>query len=443
MAFRTRAAALRSLADALEAARARIIGATTKETHLTADELAPEFVRMVETIRLFATTIEDGSWFGGGVTAGSDPAIGPPHSLRAVRIPLGTVLVFGASNFPLSYGVCGGDTASALAAGCRVIVKEHPAHPTTGRLLQGIAAKALASAGFDGWLRYVRDTNPGIHSVAKRLVNDPAVAAIGFTGSVPGGLAIERLARARRLPIPVFAEMGSLNPVVITPAAMRARGAEIAGALAVSIAMRVGQQCTRPGLIFAEEGDEADRFIEGFSEHLGRFKARRMVAPWIEKAFAARAEAVTKVRGVRVAKKPDAGRRSASPGLWRCSLAVLTRSKTLREEIFGPAAIVVTVPSGGVRLDEEAAKIMLGRLPGSLTCTLHAEKSELAGEAWRAFAPYVGRVILNGVPTGVRVHEAMVHSGPFPACNRPESTAVGQRASERWVREVCVQTSVG
>jgi len=438
---RDRAAALRAVAAALESQRPGIIAHTSKETHLTPEELAPEFDRMVGTLRLFAATIKDGSFFEVASTDSSEPSIGPPHTLRAVRIPVGTVLVFGASNFPLSYGVCGGDTASAFAAGCPVVVKEHPAHPKTGRLLHSLAREALSNQGFEGWLRYVRHTDPADLSVAATWVKDPGIAAVGFTGSVKGGLAIEKLAQRRDVPIPVFAEMGSLNPVIVTPRALRARGPAIARLLYASIGMRVGQQCTKPGIIFVEEGDDVKDFVGELIDRMAQRPTRRMVAPWVERSFQTRVNSVSRVSGVTSHGSGSVRGGSKRHWLFDCALASLNRTRTLREEIFGPAVVIVRVPNGTLRLDTDSLSAMLGRLPGNLTCTLHAERAEITGETWRLLAPSAGRIILNGVPTGVRVHDAMVHSGPYPACNRPESTAVGTRAIGRWTRSVCVQTA--
>ncbi|MDI1288678.1 MAG: aldehyde dehydrogenase family protein [bacterium] len=436
-----RAAGLVALADALEGEREIILATAASETHLTVAELTPEFDRMVGTLRLFAECIADDSFFEVAAAPVSTTSIGPGHALRAKLVPLGKVLVFGASNFPLAYGVCGGDTVSALAAGCQVIVKEHPAHPKTGRLLHRVASSALSGHSMNGWLTYARHTDPTDFGVAKALVMDHAVAAIGFTGSVPGGLAIEKLARMRAVPIPVFAEMGSLNPVLVSAAAVRSRSATIASALAASISMRVGQQCTRPGLIFVESGIGDQSFIDSLAAHLAAVEPRRMVAPWIETSFIKHTKAVANIKGIStlIPLDPPSNRSGIKPLLFQTTLPVLQSTKRLREEIFGPAAIVVSVPTGLFDSNFSAIDAALKPLPGSLTCSLFAEASELSDDLCHAVAPYAGRIILNGVPTGVRVDRAMVHSGPFPACNRPESTAVGPYAITRWMRTVCIQ----
>lgn len=426
-----------AVAAALEKARDSILKVAVRESHLLEAELEPEFGRMVGTFRMFAECIADDGFFEVAAAAASTKSIGPGHALRAVRVPIGKVLVFGASNFPLAYGVCGGDTASALAAGCPVVVKEHPAHPKTGRLLHKVASAALAAHGMAGWLGYVRHTDPADFSVAESLVMDPAVAAIGFTGSVPGGLAIEAMARAREVPIPVFAEMGSLNPVFVSESAIRSRGEAIAAALAASISMRVGQQCTRPGLIFLGAGQSVRGFVELLAAKLAEIEPRRMVAPWIEAAFLKQTAAVGRI--ATVSSLVPAKRGGISPRLFMTTLPALIKTKRLREEIFGPAAVVVTVPAGRFTRSVDGIDAALKVLPGSLTCSIFGSAKELTDEVVMTASRYAGRIILNGVPTGVRVDSAMVHSGPFPACNRPESTAVGPRAIERWMRAVCIQ----
>jgi len=419
---------------ALEARRSEVIASAAAETALTPEELAPEFVRMVATLRLFAGVVREGSWRRPAVDPPTPESIGPNHDLRSALVPLGPVAVFGASNFPLAYGVCGGDTASAWAAGCPVVVKEHPAHPRTGRLIVETARAALdRSVGIADALGYVRNEDPGDFTAARALVSHPAIRAVGFTGSVAGGLAVERLARERAVPIPVFAEMGSVNPVLMTPAA---RAAEIAEALAGSILARFGQQCTCPGLVLAP-ASAGSALVEGLSTRLAAAPPRRMLAPWIRDAYLRRCGRAALARGVRVLVDPTArdGRRDAHAALFEVGLDDWLQQPTLHEEIFGPAAVIVVLPGEATPADLP--------LPGSLTCSVWTggphdpDAGALAGLA----ASCAGRVVFNGVPTGVRVCEAMVHGGPFPSTNRPDTTAVGPRAIERWCRAVCVQNA--
>lgn len=442
---------LEAIAGALEAARGEIIATAAAESALTAEELSPEFARMVGTLRMFAEVTRTSAWRrpveNPKVREGEAPAIGPNHALRSMLMPLGPVAVFGASNFPLAYGVCGGDTASALAAGCPVVVKEHPAQPRTGRLVVKIARHAIAAAGGEeGMLGYVVNTDPTDFEPARKLVSDPVVQAVGFTGSRRGGLALEEMARARPDRIPVFAEMGSANPVVVTPRAMQERGAEIGVMLAESILMRHGQQCTCPGIVLVPDArGEGRALVEAMA---ARFDAaagspRDMLAPWVRDGYVERVQACVGLGEVRLraGRAEKLGARGAYAALLETTSERFAWHTELREEIFGPCAVVVDVES---RQDGFADVVGALPLPTSLTMSVFYQPDEaaevmLARElAWRA-SRLAGRVILNGVPTGVRVAEAMVHGGPFAASNRPESTAVGPRAMERWCRPVCWQ----
>ncbi len=436
-----RAGAIEALTASLDQSRELILATAAHETALAIDDLAPEFARMIGTIRMFAGIARDGSWVRAAIDRGWAPGpgrgqppqglIGPAHDVRRMLLPLGPVLVFGASNFPMAYGVCGGDTAGALATGCVVVVKEHPAHPATGRLLASIARDALESR--DGKLRdaiqYVHAEDPADHRVAHALVGHEAIAAIGFTGSHRAGTAIARLASERPAPIPVFAEMGSVNPVFVLPGAAAARGEAIAEALAGSILARVGQQCTRPGLVFV--GEDRGAIRGALAHRLAMAPAREMLAPWIRDGYESRLDEVARTTGVTtlVRTARDAGPRRAAPSLFSAGVEAFAREESLRREVFGPSAIVVEGPM------PEA----LPRDVARLTLSVFGEGDELR-EFLRDWASLcAGRIVVNGVPTGVRVCGAMVHGGPYPATNRPDTSAVGPLAMERWCRPVCVQ----
>ncbi|HMN40433.1 MAG TPA: aldehyde dehydrogenase family protein [Phycisphaerales bacterium] len=440
-----RAAILDSIAASLDARRDDVLSTCAEETALTIDELTPEFARMTGTLRMFANLIREGSWVRAAIDTPSADHLGPNHDLRKLLVPLGPVAVFGSSNFPLAYGVCGGDTASALAAGCPVIVKEHPAHPRTGRLLAGIAQEAIGRAGFSAQLLgYVLNEDPKDHSTAEQLLRDFSIAAVGFTGSIPGGLAIERIARERDTPIPVFAEMGSNNIIVVTGRAATARTDDIAAQLAESLLQRFGQQCTSPGTILVELGDAGSRFTAALAERIRATPGRDMLAPWIKSAYERRIAEVSAAPGIR-----DLARGAAKPGQ-RGSFACLLelnvgysetvaafRTDVLRDEIFGPAAIIVRLPID--MIDELRPR-------GSLSYSIFGEPDDVALDwTWDAAlatgTAFAGRIIFNGPPTGVRVATAMVHGGPFPATNRPETTAVGPLAIERWCRPICFQNA--
>lgn len=429
-------AALDTLAEALESQRASLIALAAGESALTADELAPEFARMTGTLRLFATVARNGSWARPAIDTAAPLSIGPGHDCRSMLVPLGPVAVFGASNFPLAYGVCGGDTASALAAGCPVIVKEHPAHPRTGRALAALARAALDGCGLEGFFHYLHHEDPLDHATARTLITHPAVAAAGFTGSRVGGLALEAVARARPTPIPVFAEMGSANPVIITPAAATDRADDVARTLADAILLRHGQQCTCPGIILLHGTLDASRgLIEALARRIGTAGARRMLAPWIAGAFLRRIQDCRSAGANVLAGGAPAPEGHAAPVLLSTDVETFRASPTLHDECFGPSALVVNLPG----FDSLAAS----PLPPSLTCTvITAGPSDPdAPPAVARAAASAGRVIIDGVPTGVRVCESMVHGGPFPATNAPHTTAVGPRAIERWCRPVTWQHS--
>jgi len=441
-----RADLLGAIAAALEARRQDILNTTRDETALTVEELTPEFARVTGTLRMFAGIARDGSWARAAIDApraSATDAIGPNHDVRCMLVPVGPIAVFGASNFPLAYGVCGGDTASALAAGCPVVVKEHPAHPRTGRLIHNIAKAAIAGHGAPpDLLGYVPNEDPKDLSIAQAIVQHPAIKAIGFTGSQGAGLAIEQLARERSFHIPVFAEMGSNNIVVISAAAAQARAHDIADQLASSILQRSGQQCTRPGTIIIEPGEAGTRLIEHLAQRIQSSPGRDMLAPWIKRSYEHRLMQVGACPGVRTAArgKVQPGPRGSHAALFAIDnhqgdARAAFNQDALREEIFGPAAVVAQLPFG-----------MLSdlHLPGSLTYSIYCEPAEHSTnpalrQAVDAATRSAGRVSFNGVPTGVRVCASMVHGGPFPATNRPDTTAVGPRAIERWCRPVCYQ----
>lgn len=472
-----RAAVLDAVAAALDGARAQIIATTADETALTPDELAPEFDRMTGTLRMFAAVVREGSWVRAAIDSplpASERSIGSNVDIRRMLVPLGPVAVFGASNFPLAYGVCGGDTASALAAGCPVIVKEHPAHPKTGRLLwfvaHGAMARCLAASveGFDVAshvpLRYVED--PGHdYSVGVALAEHEEIAAIGFTGSRAGGLALERVARRRvdrgGVPIPVFAEMGSVNRVVVCRGALRTRGREIAADLARSVLARHGQQCTKPGLIALGGGaDDARALVAELSRLLDAAPPRRLLSERITREYERGCARLRAVEGLSLTTaRPDAlvhagGDHRAVPMLFAALepvrgnldyLQMFARgAEAIGEEVFGPAAVVLCADGWENLLYADASLVTsvyadeddLRHVPDD-GGTLHGQTELALGLS--AAARSTGRLVFNGVPTGVRVCASMVHGGPYPATNRPDTTAVGPLAIERWCRLVCFQ----
>jgi NADP-dependent aldehyde dehydrogenase len=442
---------LDKIATALDAQRDEVLAVSSEETALTVEELSPEFARMTGTLRMFAALVREGSWVRAAVNKHREnPAesIGPNHDVRSMLLPLGPVAVFGASNFPLAYGVCGGDTASALAAGCPVVVKEHPAHPRTGRLIFEIACKGIAKSEIQRFtqpssvLNYVRNENPQDLSVATDLVQQLEIRAVGFTGSRRGGMALVQLANEREdYPVPVFAEMGSANPAYVTLGAAARRPVEIADQLADSILARFGQQCTKPGLIFVRDIDSSGPLAQRLAERFRAAQGRDMLAPWIADAYRRRVQECIDTRSAEVVARGGdrPGPRGATPMLLRTYWDDWFQHETLQEEVFGPAAILV-----GCGQAEEENGFFGATFQGHLACSWFAEPNEsaLVQRALRSHKemfPGPGRIAFNSVPTGVRVAHAMVHGGPFPSTNRPDTTAVGPFAIERWCRPVCFQ----
>jgi NADP-dependent aldehyde dehydrogenase len=450
----SRAGILTALADALDQEATSLLTLAARQTRLSVDELRPEFARATGTMRLFATTITSHPWNTplidrGRSASGSSNARLP--WLQRIDVPLGPVAVFGASNFPFAYGVLGGDTASALAAGCPVIVKEHPAHRRLGRALYALATRTLTSmhgrASAKAILAYVEHTDPHDLAPARTLLQDSRIAAVGFTGSHAGGLAVASACAARAVPIPAYCEMGAPNPVLISRAALAQRAEHLAEDLAASILLRHGQQCTRPGLIILDaEGPRGHAFVMRLSELLAAAPARAMLAPWIAEAFRRRVDALEAHRRVefRAGSTHHSAGSTTAPVLFAAEAEAFDQRRrridpVLSSEVFGPCAILI--PAHEAQMPHLLP-------PAALTCTLIGHTTFARDRAfYQSLLPLAtqmaGRVIINGVPTGVRPSAAMVHTGPFPATNCPQWTAVGPEAIRRWLRPVCIQHADG
>ncbi len=438
-----RAALLREAASGILELGDRLLQTASSETGLSIPRLAGERDRTVFTLRMFADLAESGSWrreFVDPAQPNRTPL--PKPSLRRFLLPLGPAAVFGASNFPLAYSTAGGDTASALAAGCPVVVKGHALHPATGALVARVVDEAVTKVGaHPGMFTLLPAGGDRDHAVGAELVAHPAIRAAGFTGSHGGGMALHRMAQARPEPIPVFAEMGSVNPVFVLPCAAATDGATIAERLFASVSNSCGQMCTCPGLVFVPAGSSST-LVERFAAMVAESVAQPMLSQGMRQAFRGRIEACRAVGGVEVMAS---GREGVGDGflqpvlLLRTDLATFASHPTLRDECFGPSTIIVACD--GV----EAMLGAAGSLPGSLAASIfHACGDEADGRRLeRALLRRVGRLVHNGVPTGVEVSPAMVHGGPYPATNQPHTTAVGAMAIERWCRPVCVQNHPG
>jgi alpha-ketoglutaric semialdehyde dehydrogenase len=406
------------------------------ESGLTVARLNGERARTVGQLRMFADELRRGDWEGVRI----DPAMpdrqpAPRPDLRLRRIPLGPVAVFGASNFPLAFSVAGGDTAAALAAGCPVVVKGHPAHPGTGELVaQAIVAAARETHMPNGVFSLLN--GPG-NALGGALVANSRIKVVAFTGSRAAGLALSRIANEREEPIPVYAEMSSVNPVLLLPGALSDDAERLGREYVASMTLGVGQFCTNPGLILAHDGAALDRFIAAAVTALAPIAPGVMLTPGIHRAYQQGVDRLARSAGVSVlARGADSdtahGGRAA---LFATSAADLLSNAEIGGEIFGPASVVVRCT------DEPEVLSVLEHLEGQLTFTLHMSDADLdvAARLLPVLERKAGRVVVNGWPTGVEVSPAMVHGGPYPATTDGRSSSVGTTAMERFLRPVCYQ----
>lgn len=432
-----RAAFLRAAGDALLALGEELIERAQAETALPRARLEGERGRTVGQLRLFADLVEDGSWVDARIDrAQPQRQPSPRPDLRRMLVPLGPVAVFGASNFPLAFSVAGGDTASALAAGCPVIVKAHPAHPGTSELAARALVDAARATGMPAGV--VALLHGASHAVGRALVTHPLVQAVGFTGSQAGGLALVAAAQARPQPIPVYAEMGSSNPVFVLPGALAERGESIARGLAASVTLGAGQFCTNPGLVALTRGPQADAFVEALAAALRESAPGTLVHAGIKAAYDARLDEAARAGAGVVARASGRGPNdatSAQPALLQADARAYAERRELRAEIYGPATLLVRCESR-----EELLDVARG-LDGHLTATLHATPADLCAHAEliAILRRKAGRLIVNGFPTGVEVAPAMHHGGPYPATSDARSTSVGTAAILRFARPLCFQ----
>lgn len=424
-----RASWLRAAADALDAALDDLVPVAMEESHLPRPRLTGEVGRTSGQLRMFADAVERGG-ISGLVLDGADPDASPvPRpDLRRMLVPVGPVLVFAASNFPFAFSVGGGDTASALAAGCPVIVKAHPGHPQTSRDTARVLRDGLVGAGApEGVLGLVEGVDDGVTALRDRRIR-----AAGFTGSVAGGTALHEIAASRPDPIPFHGELGSINPAVVTSAAAAARGADLITGFISSFTQGVGQFCTKPGLLFLPLGHGLE---DALAEATGAGTGP-MLHDGIRGAFDSGVERLRKVAGVEVLAEGGEGAVDPRPTLLRTDVATfLAEASILAEECFGPASVVVEYDGMSELLEA------LDRIEGSLTATLHAEDDEVEGlgDVVTSLVSRSGRLVWNGWPTGVAVSWAMHHGGPFPSTVGPAHTSVGVTAARRFQRPVCYQ----
>ena len=427
---------LERIAEEIEDLGDELIDRAASETGLPRARLLGERGRTCQQLRMFARTVRAGEWLDVRVDPAQPQRQPLPRSdLRQRQIPLGPVAVFGASNFPLAFSVAGGDTASALAAGCPVIVKAHGAHPGTSELVGRAVARAVKACDLpEGVFSLVYGSG---RELGIALVSDRRIKAVGFTGSRSGGLALIQAAQARPEPIPVYAEMSSINPVLLFPAALHQRTQALAEGFVASLTLGAGQFCTNPGLVIARQGPALDAFVGRVAEHLQHSPAQTMLTPDICSAYKAGVNALAQNSRARIAASGQiaGGPNACQAHVFATDAADFLTDHSLQAEVFGAASLIVQCAS-----DAEIRRV-IEHLEGQLTTTLQLDDDDL--ELARSLLPTLerkaGRLLVNGWPTGVEVCDAMVHGGPFPATSDARTTSVGSAAILRFLRPVCYQ----
>ena len=425
---------LEAIADAIEARGAALTAIATRETGLPAARIEGERGRTTGQLRLFAGHVRDGAYLDRRhdiALPGRAPL--PRPDIRLMQRPIGPVAVFGASNFPLAFSTAGGDTASALAAGCPVVVKGHPAHPGTSEIVAEAVLDAIRARGMD----------PGVFSLVHSdtieagaaLVRHPLITAVGFTGSLKAGRALFDLAMSRPAPIPFYGELGAVNPMFLLPHALKARAVQIGTGWAASLTQGVGQFCTNPGVAIAIAGPDTDAFAAAALDGLTAVAPQPMLTDGIAAAFRSGRDALAEKAAVRRALCAQAQGRNGAPALFETTGAAFMADPALAHEVFGPLGLLV-------RVDDAAEMETLARgLEGQLTATLQMDDADLplARHLMPVLERKAGRVLANGFPTGVEVGEAMVHGGPYPASTNFGATSVGTMAIRRFLRPVSYQ----
>ena len=431
-----RAVFLETIADEIMALGDELVIRACQESGLPQARIEGERGRTTGQLRLFAQVVRKGYWHDAVIdSALPDRAPLPRPDLRRRNIPVGPVAVFGASNFPLAFSVAGGDTASALAAGCPVIVKGHSAHPGTGELVARAIQSAIVKCGLpEGVFSYLPGNDRALGSA---LVQNPIIKSVAFTGSRGGGMALVNLANARKEPIPVFAEMASINPVVLFENAAKKNAEKLGQDFIQSLGMGAGQFCTNPGLVIAIDGEATQRFIASARAAIENCAPQTMLTPGIYGAYMHGVNALNDNENAKILAQ---GQSSGEPNQCQAALFLTSADKFnsdhgLREEVFGSSSLIV------IAKDESEVLSVLENLEGQLTATLliEPEDEEMVGKLLPYLEQKVGRILVNGWPTGVEVCHAMVHGGPFPATSDVRTTSVGSHAIMRFLRPVCYQ----
>ena len=427
---------LKAIADEIEALGQELVNTAMQETSLPEARILNERGRTTGHCRMFANLLDEGSWVDARIdTAILDRAPAPKPDIRKMLVPIGPVVVFGAANFPLAYSTAGGDTASALAAGCPVLVKAHPAHAKTSELIAEAIKKAIEKTGMPkGVFQHLHGAG---FEVGQALVKHPLTKAVGFTGSLAGGKALFDTANQRPEPIPVFAEMSSINPVILLPETLNRDAEKTGEKLAASITLGVGQFCTNPGLIIAIENDGLSRFIKTLSQGIKNTSPGTMLHKGIADNYSKKLEKALAQKGIVIEGQSSLAiaANQGKPLVASVSASEFLKNTLLAEEVFGPFSLVVKCK------DIAELHSVVNHMHGQLTCSLFGDETELSKHQniLNTLVERAGRLIVNGVPTGVEVCAAMQHGGPFPSTTDSRFTSVGTDAIKRFVRPVAFQ----
>jgi 2,5-dioxopentanoate dehydrogenase len=425
---------LEEIANEIMNAGDQLINRCVEETGLPAGRITGERARTCGQLQMFARHLRSGWWVDARIDTAQPHRQPPRPDIRRMLQPLGPVVVFGASNFPLAFSVGGGDTASALAAGCPVIVKAHPSHPGTGEIVAAAIQSAAQKTGMpEGVFSFLHLSN----EMAIQLVQHPIIQAVGFTGSRKAGLAINEAARQRKVPIPVFAEMSSVNPVIVLENALQEKGNMIAQNLMQSVTLGAGQFCTNPGLVFVISSEAADQFVNALADWMKKSTPVVMLNKLVCSAYRQGLQNWTNIKGVQpltIFDQPE-NNNTAIPAVFITTAKTFLHEKQLSEEVFGPATMIVQCR------DKAELRIVLQSLEGQLTVAVHAAGNDekLAAEITDIVTQKAGRIIYNGFPTGVEVCDAMQHGGPYPSTTDAHYTSVGTAAIQRFARPVAFQ----
>lgn len=426
---------MRNVAAEIEALGPELITTAQQESHLPEGRLVGEKGRTIFQWRSYADAVERGDSLDASIDTANTERTPPKPDIRKTNVGLGPVTVFGASNFPFAFSTAGGDTASAIAAGCPVIVKAHPGHPKTSQIMADAISRAVEKSGFpEGTFSHVYcETN----EEAQLLVSDPIIKAVGFTGSYRGGMALVEVANKRKEPIPVYAEMGSINPVFLLPGKLKTSAGELAKQYAGSLTLGVGQFCTNPGLLIGTDGEDLDGFIEVLNEEIKKAAPAYMLHTGIAKAYTENRQKLVSQSGVDILAVATV---EAEEGQGAATVASVSGidfliNNALQEEVFGPFALIVKCKNA----DEVIA--IASKLHGQLTATLLATNEDLAEseELVSVIQNICGRIIFNNFPTGVEVCKSMHHGGPFPSSSNSQYTSVGADSIRRFVRPLSFQ----